>query len=160
MVLSIYILKLQENKWYVGKTYKKVKERFQEHLDGKGSSWTSKYKPIKIHHIIDTCGPDKGAEYWQENASTLEYMEEYGIENVRGGSYTNVVLYPEQLRYLELETNPENFHKGRQLHCWFDDDTKELYKAYKNMEKDEKENCCYKCFSKTHFAKDCELGRI
>jgi predicted GIY-YIG superfamily endonuclease len=53
MVLSIYILKLQENKWYIGKTYKKVKERFQEHLDGKGSSWTSKYKPIKIHKIID-----------------------------------------------------------------------------------------------------------
>ena len=160
MVLSIYILKLQENKWYVGKTYKTVKERFQEHLDGKGSSWTSKYKPIKIHQIINTCGPDKGAEYWQENASTLEYMEEYGIENVRGGSYTNVVLYPEQLRYLELETDPANFHKGRQLHCWFDDDTKALYKAYKNMEQDETHDWCYRCFSKTHFAKDCELGKI
>jgi predicted GIY-YIG superfamily endonuclease len=47
MVLSIYILKLEENKWYVGKTYRKVKERFQEHLDGKGSSWTKKYKPIE-----------------------------------------------------------------------------------------------------------------
>ena len=159
MVLSIYILKLQENKWYIGKTYKKVKERFQEHLDGKGSSWTSKYKPIKIHKIIDTCGPDKGAEYWQENASTLEYMEEYGIENVRGGSYTNVVLYPEQLEYLELVTNPENFYEGK-LNCGIDDHTKELYKAYKNMEQDEKHNCCYKCFSKTHFAKDCELGRV
>jgi len=159
MVLSIYILKLQENKWYIGKTYKKVKERFQEHLDGKGSSWTSKYKPIKIHHIIDTCGPDKGAEYWQENASTLEYMEEYGIENVRGGSYTNVVFYPEQLRYLHLVTNPENFFEGK-LNCYINDDTKELYKAYKNMEQDEKHNYCYKCFSKTHFAKDCDLGRI
>jgi predicted GIY-YIG superfamily endonuclease len=159
MVLSIYILELQENKWYIGKTYKKVKERFQEHLDGKGSSWTSKYKPIKIHHTIDTCGHVKGAEYWQENALTLEYMEEYGIENVRGGSYTNVVLYPEQLRYLDLVTNPDNFFEGK-LNCYIDDDTKELYKAYKNMEQDEKYNCCYKCFSKTHFAKDCDLGRI
>ena len=159
MVLSIYVLKLEENKWYVGKTYKKVKERFQEHLDGNGSSWTKKYKPITIHYIENTCGPDKGAEYWQENALTLEYMENYGIENVRGGSYTNVVLYPEQLRYLDIVTDPENFHEGK-LHCWIDDDTKALYKAYRQMEQDEKHNCCYKCFSTAHFAKDCKLGNI
>ena len=158
MVLSIYILKLQENKWYVGKTYKNVKERFQEHYDGNGSSWTKKYKPIKIHHITNTCGPNKGAEYWQENAETLDYMEKYGIENVRGGSYTNVVLYAEQLRYLELVTDPSNFFEGK-LNCRIDDDTQALYKAYRLMERDEKHNCCYRCFSKTHFAKDCELGR-
>ena len=158
MVLSIYILKLVEDKWYIGKTYKKVKERFQEHLDGKGSSWTNKYKPIKVHNIVNTCGPNEGAEYWQENALTLEYMEEYGIENVRGGTYTNVELYPQQRYYLELVTNPENFFEGK-LHCWIDDYTKELYEAYRKMEQDEKDNCCYKCLSKSHFAKDCEIGK-
>ena len=153
MPLSIYVLKLVEDKWYVGKTYKKVKERFQEHLDGKGSSWTTKYKPIKIHYI------EKAAEYWEENALTLQYMEEYGIENVRGGSYTNVLLYPEQIKYLELVTNPSNFFEG-ELNCWLSDNTHRLYNAYRKMERDEEYNCCYKCFSRTHFAKDCELGSI
>jgi len=156
MTLSIYVLKLSDDKWYVGQTYKKVKERFQEHLDGKGSSWTKKYKPIKIHHTENTCGPDKGAKYWQENALTLEYMEQYGIENVRGGSYTNVVLYAEQIRYLELVTDPSNFFEGK-LNSLIDDDTKSLYKAYKEMEKDEEYNKCYNCGGKGHFAKDCQV---
>jgi hypothetical protein len=86
-------------------------------------------------------------------------MTEYGIENVRGGSYTQVLLYPEQIKYLELVTDPFNFFEGK-LNCWLSDDTKKLYNAYEEMEKDEKYDMCYKCFSKNHFAKDCELDRI
>ena len=155
MVLSVYVLKLTDNKWYIGKTHKKVKERFQEHLDGKGSSWTRKYKPLKIHYIENTCGPAIGAEYWQENGLTLQYMEEYGIDNVRGGSYTNVNLYPEQIKYLELVTDISNFMDGK-LHCWIDGSTQALYKAFREMEKKEQFDLCYRCFTKGHFAKDCD----
>ena len=152
MGLSIYVLKLSENKWYIGKTLRNVDERFKEHIEGKGSSWTTKYKPIKIEKIYKDC------DYQVENHITHEYMEEYGIENVRGGSYTNVELYPEQINYLELITNPEHWFEG-ELHCYYSDEIKKLYNDYREMEKDEKNNLCYKCFSKNHFAKDCKLGK-
>jgi predicted GIY-YIG superfamily endonuclease len=35
----IYILKLREGKYYIGKT-KNVEKRFNEHIAGNGSGWT------------------------------------------------------------------------------------------------------------------------
>jgi predicted GIY-YIG superfamily endonuclease len=48
MTTTIYILKLNDNKYYVGKTNKIVNERYQEHIDGVGSFWTKKYKPLYL----------------------------------------------------------------------------------------------------------------
>ena len=48
MTTTIYILKLNNNKYYVGKTNRTVNDRYQEHLDGNGSIWTKKYKPQSI----------------------------------------------------------------------------------------------------------------
>lgn len=53
----IYILKLKNNKYYIGKTLN-VENRFHQHINGTGSSWTKKYKPIsiikklKVHPIL------------------------------------------------------------------------------------------------------------
>ena len=47
MTTNIYILKLNNDNYYVGKT-KNVNKRFQEHLSGNGSSWTQMHKPIEI----------------------------------------------------------------------------------------------------------------
>jgi predicted GIY-YIG superfamily endonuclease len=48
---NIYILKLKNNKYYVGKSNDPQK-RFKEHISGNGSSFTKKYKPISIEKII------------------------------------------------------------------------------------------------------------
>ena len=45
---NIYILKLQDDKYYIGKTYKHILERYMEHCRGEGSAWTRKYPPICI----------------------------------------------------------------------------------------------------------------
>jgi predicted GIY-YIG superfamily endonuclease len=37
----IYILKLKENKYYIGKT-KNIEKRWNEHLSGEGSGWKKK----------------------------------------------------------------------------------------------------------------------
>ena len=42
-------------------------------------------------------------EKFQEDLSTKKYMERYGIENVRGCSYSNIELNDYQLRVLEIE---------------------------------------------------------
>jgi len=85
MSTNIYILKLQGGKYYVGKSENPMK-RYQEHLSGKGSAWTKKYKPIGVEKVIEKASP------FDEDKYTKEYMSKYGIENVRGGAYVSMEL--------------------------------------------------------------------
>lgn len=82
---NIYILRLVEGKYYVGKT-DNVEKRYQQHLSGNGSAWTSKYKPIAIEKTI------LGASTFDEDRYVKEYMSKYGIDNVRGGQYVEMHL--------------------------------------------------------------------
>ena len=86
MSYIIYALQLEEGKFYVGKTHKNIgiKIAFDEHLKGNGCEWIRKYKPISIienyeHYYI-----------FEEDILTKKYMMKYGIQNVRGGSYTKI----------------------------------------------------------------------
>lgn len=83
--MYIYFLKLQANKFYIGKTTNPSK-RLEDHELGKGSTWTKKYNPIEIVDLVKTDDP------FDEDKYTLKYMEKYGIDNVRGGSFTTIVL--------------------------------------------------------------------
>ena len=82
---NIYVLRLKGGKYYVGKTDNIIK-RYQQHLNGSGSSWTKKYKPISVEQIISNASP------YDEDKYTLEYMGKYGISNVRGGVYVTEAL--------------------------------------------------------------------
>ena len=42
----IYVLKLEQGKYYIGKT-NNIKRRYMEHLQGSGASCTAKYKPLR-----------------------------------------------------------------------------------------------------------------
>jgi len=84
-MVCIYILKLQDNKYYVGKT-DNFEKRYQEHLNGSASSWTKKYKPISVEQIFQNASP------YDEDKYTIEYMSKYGINNVRGGVYITEAL--------------------------------------------------------------------
>jgi hypothetical protein len=82
---SIYVLKLQSGKYYIGKTKDTIK-RINDHIDTYGSGWTKKYKPIELYELIPNCDP------FDEDKHTLKYMEKYGISNVRGGSFCEIQL--------------------------------------------------------------------
>jgi cellular nucleic acid-binding protein len=82
---QIYVLQLENSKYYVGKTAD-VMKRFEQHKSGSGSAWTSKYKPVKMLECRALSGEH------DENNVTKDYMKKYGINNVRGGSYTQVSL--------------------------------------------------------------------
>lgn len=108
----IYILKLENNKYYVGVT-NNLDKRLMDHMNGKGSEWTKKYKMKSLYKLIH----DYNA--FDEDRYTKEYMNKFGIENVRGGSYSNFYLTPEQRKLLikELRTaNDECFKCGRNTH--------------------------------------------
>ena len=98
---SIYILKCDKNKFYVGKS-NNVNKRIQEHFQTNGSAWTRKYKPLSVHKIIDT------SDIFDEDKWTLKYMELYGIKNVRGGSFCKLILTKSELNIIRRMINGAN----------------------------------------------------
>jgi hypothetical protein len=84
-MLYIYILELENNKYYIGKTTN-PQFRLEQHFNSTGSSWTQKYKPIKLLEIIHNC------DIFDEDKYTLKYMSLHGIDNVRGGSFCEIKL--------------------------------------------------------------------
>ena len=82
---NIYILKLENNKYYVGKS-NDLEIRAKAHINGTASAWTKKYKPISVEQVIPNESP------YDEDKYTIEYMGKYGIDNVRGGIYVSEAL--------------------------------------------------------------------
>ena len=93
---QLYVLELTNKKYYVGKTTD-IMRRYEEHKNGKGSQWTSKYKPLKML----LCRALEGVH--DENNTTKDYMKKYGIEHVRGGIYTQMVLPADVTSVLQRE---------------------------------------------------------
>jgi predicted GIY-YIG superfamily endonuclease len=92
----IYIIKLEKGKYYIGKT-RNIDKRWEEHLTGNGSGWTKKYKPLSLITTI------KSTSQFDEDKYVKEYMAKYGIDNVRGGTYSNIVLDANSIAVLEKE---------------------------------------------------------
>jgi len=98
----IYILKLKEDKFYVGKSSKPM-SRTGEHLVSSihsdascsGSGWTAMYEPEKILRVIVSY------DEFDEDLYTFRYMKEHGIDNVRGGSFCELNLSHENVTTLE-----------------------------------------------------------
>ncbi len=101
-MVYIYILKLDDNvggnKYYIGKT-NDPERRLGEHLTGNGAAWTKLYKPIERIELIPDC------DEYDEDKYTFKYMAKYGIENVRGGNFCQVVLSKADLKYLNKMFN-------------------------------------------------------
>lgn len=104
MSITIYILELEDNKYYVGKT-NNIVQRWKDHIAGKASYWTSQYKPISIIKVIEDCEDDK---VFNEDKYVKEYMLLYGIDNVRGGYYNQYKLNYSIVSALEKELKTSN----------------------------------------------------
>ena len=79
----IYVLLLQNNKFYVGYSERPVGERFIEHFNYQGSKWTTLHRPVQVLEV-------KPGGIEEENEMTLRMMDKYGWWNVRGGSWCQV----------------------------------------------------------------------
>jgi hypothetical protein len=132
-ITNIYILKLEGNKFYVGYS-SDIKKRIQEHIDGNGSSFTKKYKPIGVEKIKENVPEDHANKY------VIKYMKKYGIDNVRGGSYKGSSLNKDQL--LELSNN------GIKLEVPKKDRVLKI--PIKNAN-----GTCYRCMKDGHYQESC-----
>ncbi len=100
-MVFIYVLQLEKDKYYVGKTnYPHF--RLENHFNLNGSEWTKLYKPLKVLELKPNC------DEYDEDKITRQYMDKYGIGNVRGGSFVSVKLEQHVIDTLEQMNNGTN----------------------------------------------------
>jgi predicted GIY-YIG superfamily endonuclease len=81
----VYVLYLERHTYYVGSS-NNPKSRIEQHFKNDGTKWTKLHKPLEVISIIE------GDELVEET-TTLDYMHKYGINNVRGGSFTTLTIF-------------------------------------------------------------------
>jgi predicted GIY-YIG superfamily endonuclease len=80
----IYVLELEDDCFYIGITYN-LNLRIAQHLSGSGAQWTKMHRPKKIVEVFY-----EGCTRQKEDEVTKKYVEIYGAESVRGGSWCRV----------------------------------------------------------------------
>jgi predicted GIY-YIG superfamily endonuclease len=97
---KIYVLKCQQNKFYVGRSSAiNLEHRIEQHFSQKSTAaaWTKLYRPIELVTAINS------TNIFDEDYYTKELMMLHRVENVRGGSYTHIQLLPWQITALKHE---------------------------------------------------------
>lgn len=98
--MIIYVLKLEEDCFYVGKT-NNLDARLETHKLGNGSAWTYKHNVIELHKTFKPPS-DVDADFYEDMIVKM-YMRKYGIQKVRGGSYSQLYLSQEKIRLITQE---------------------------------------------------------
>ena len=94
MSAKLYVLKLQDGCFYVGKT-DDLEHRLSKHFKGQGTAWTKKHRPVEV-----VCVCDEGET--TERSLTIEMMKQHGIQNVRGAAWSQSNDFSEdRIRQLE-----------------------------------------------------------
>lgn len=87
-MVAVYVLECADGCYYVGKTGRSVRVRMAEHVSGRlrGCAWTRIHRPLRVIRVVENAAP------LDEDRVTKETMWEFGVNYVRGGSYTAVEL--------------------------------------------------------------------
>ena len=104
-MVNIYILQLEDGKYYVGKTDHTI-QRFNQHNDGKGAKWTKKYPMIDLYDFHRNMADS------DENRITMQMIRQFGAENVRGGSWTKVHMTQAELRSLDARAKKGRYSRA------------------------------------------------
>lgn len=85
------MLQLEDDCFYVGITrYRSVKTRYQQHQLGLGAKWTKLHRPIRIVLAYKLGHMQEKTAVLFETEQTLMWIEQRGVERVRGGKLVSV----------------------------------------------------------------------
>ena len=155
-MVYIYVLQLEKGKYYVGKT-NNPGFRLKSHFDYNGSAWTKKYNPIKMLKLIPNC------DSYDEDKITKQYMDKYGINNVRGGSFVSMVLDNPTIQVLKQMNNTAHDKcfkcgkKGHFVNYCQEYESHEEYDSHEEYESEEEYDvwCCGYCHKEFDTKKGC-----
>lgn len=148
-ILYLYVLELNEGKYYVGTT-SNVEKRFIEHLEGQGSNWTNKYTPRQILYTRIV------TSRLYEDFETELLMSKYGQENVRGGIYCEIELpqcLKEVLDRKMKHSKNQCFQCGKEGH--FINNCVEKNQTYKSINPN---RVCERCSRNNHSIDTCYVN--
>lgn len=148
MTIDLYVIKCEQNKYYIGKS-SNLNNRILEHFQGNGSEWTKKYIPLEIIQII------KDVDHFDEDKYTKIYMAKYGIDNVRGGTYSQIYLDSNIKEHLEKEiygANNKCFKCGKYGHF--------IKNCKKKTNINKKNDKCFKCGKFGHWSSQCYSSSV
>lgn len=137
---SVYVLRLEQGKYYVGHTSKEdVKDRVLEHIWQLDTcaEWT------KLYAVVEHVSTYPGGTLEDEKNITLELMQKYGWENVRGSIYSSVAMKEPPIALLQQG-------KGEKQ-----DTNVKLYQFKKQQEETQGLKNCLECNQPGHFARNC-----
>jgi predicted GIY-YIG superfamily endonuclease len=92
----VYALVLENGNYYIGRT-SNLNQRLVQHRQDMASAWTRLHRMIRID-----CVWEADNDFMEDNI-VREYMLSFGIDRVRGGSYSQVELSASQRQFLENE---------------------------------------------------------
>ena len=90
---TVYALELENYRFYIGRT-KTQEFDVNTILDRPNIEWTIKNKPLRVMEIIKNC------DELEENKCVIKYMNFYGIDFVRGGSFSDMILSDNTITYI------------------------------------------------------------
>lgn len=96
----LYVLKLENDKFYIGVTSKSPEERYLQHRNGYlAANWTKLHKPIAIEQALDLGFVTYEKAQIGENWATRRYIEAHGLDNVRGGDIVDAGRWVYKFRH-------------------------------------------------------------
>ncbi|GAG85505.1 unnamed protein product, partial [marine sediment metagenome] len=131
---KVYVLRLENDKWYIGET-DNLSLELEKHKSRKKNSWTNLYRFIALEEIREDIDLRK---------VTIEYMKKYGWWNVRGYNFSSQEgeKWPpeeilDQFQYYEedLNVNPVIYVLKLQNEKWFVGKTRNLKQKLEDHKK-------------------------
>jgi predicted GIY-YIG superfamily endonuclease len=145
-MMTLYVLRLKQNKWYVGSTCN-LEERLQQHKSGHGAAWTQKYPMVALFSKQEI-SPEQIRT--METQKTLEIMWNHGLNSVRGAEFCDCDSFTEKDRKRMVQALGHTLQKDYAVvNKWFN---KEIIRNKPSV-------TCFKCGTPGHYANTCSFPR-
>ena len=155
--MVVYVLALKDGFYYIGRF------NISQIKNGGGSSWTKLHPPVSV---VETIYRD--AEYdeeFDEDEIVYKYMKKYGVDKVRGGTYSSTLLSDYSIKILNEKLNKNEYiykaNENSVITTTDADFTTVVYdSSKKNQSSDSKKSSRVSSSSSAHVCSYCEVSFI